>query len=101
MTSSACPHSAYFLAIVDVMRASFLNSSSPYGRDSAAGSRGFLAPRPGPPDMATKMALMLTCRRCVPDPRTPSYFLSPNIRSEAGYRRFSRRVSVLGGRYCP
>ncbi|KAL1660013.1 hypothetical protein GGF50DRAFT_64079 [Schizophyllum commune] len=41
----------------------FLNSSSPYGRDSAAGSRGFLAPRPGPPDMATKMALMLTCRR--------------------------------------
>ncbi|KAL1741368.1 hypothetical protein HDZ31DRAFT_45588 [Schizophyllum fasciatum] len=41
----------------------FLQSSSPYGRDSAAGSRGFLAPRPGPPDMATKMALMLTSHR--------------------------------------
>ncbi|KAI4294541.1 hypothetical protein EV122DRAFT_224199 [Schizophyllum commune] len=41
----------------------FLNCSSPHGRDSAARSRGFLAPRPGPPDMATKMALMLTCRQ--------------------------------------
>ncbi|TRM59794.1 hypothetical protein BD626DRAFT_549990 [Schizophyllum amplum] len=41
----------------------FLESSSPYGRDSAAGSRGFLAPRPAPPDMATKMSLSLTSRR--------------------------------------
>lgn len=73
MTSSACPHPPYFPAIIDTARASFLESSSPYGRDSAAGSRGFLAPRPGPPDMATKMALMLTCRRCVPGPKMPSY----------------------------
>ncbi|TRM56305.1 hypothetical protein BD626DRAFT_635852 [Schizophyllum amplum] len=41
----------------------FFESSSPYGRDSAAGSRGFLAPRPAPPDMATKMSLSLTSRR--------------------------------------